>query len=150
MKLSVIGAGYVGLVTAAGLARLGHEVRLGEADGARLALLENGQVPIFEDGLADLLEEARRSRRLSFHGSNVEAASGAGMVFLCLPTPPGARGRADLSFIEGVVDELALTVDSETIFVVKSTVPPGTVVGLRKRLANLGSAAAIVSHPEFL
>ncbi len=59
MKLSVIGAGYVGLVTAAGLARLGHEVRLGEADAARLALLENGQVPIFEDGLAELLDEAR-------------------------------------------------------------------------------------------
>ena len=150
MKLSVIGAGYVGLVTAAGLARLGHQVQLGEADGARLALLENGQVPIFEDGLAELLEEARRSRRLSFHASNIEAASGAQMVFLCLPTPPGARGRADLSFIEGVVDELALNVDAETIFVVKSTVPGGTVVALRKRLANLGGAAAIVSHPEFL
>lgn len=150
MKLSVIGAGYVGLVTAAGLARLGHEVRLGEADGARLALLENGQVPIFEEGLAELLDEARQSQRLSFHASNVEAATGTGMVFLCLPTPPGARGRADLSFIEGVVDELALNVDAKTIFVVKSTVPPGTVVGLRKRLANLGSAAAIVSHPEFL
>ena len=150
MKLSVIGAGYVGLVTAAGLARLGHEVRLGEADAARLALLENGEVPIFEDGLAELIDEARQSRRLSFHGSNGEAASGAAMVFLCLPTPPGARGRADLSFIETVIDELALKVDPRTIFVVKSTVPPGTVVGLRKRLANLGSAAAVVSHPEFL
>ena len=150
MKLSVIGAGYVGLVTAAGLARLGHEVRLGEADAARLALLENGEVPIFEDGLAELIDEARESRRLSFHGSNGDAASGAAMVFLCLPTPPGARGRADLSFIETVIDELALKVDPGTIFVVKSTVPPGTVVGLRKRLANLGSAAAVVSHPEFL
>jgi len=137
-------------VTAAGLARLGHEVRLGEADAARLALLENGEVPIFEDGLAELIDEARQSRRLSFHGSNGEAASGAAMVFLCLPTPPGARGRADLSFIETVIDELALKVDPRTIFVVKSTVPPGTVVGLRKRLANLGSAAAVVSHPEFL
>jgi UDPglucose 6-dehydrogenase len=137
-------------VTAAGLARLGHEVRLGEADAARLALLENGEVPIFEDGLAELIDEARESRRLSFHGSNGDAASGAAMVFLCLPTPPGARGRADLSFIETVIDELALKVDPGTIFVVKSTVPPGTVVGLRKRLANLGSAAAVVSHPEFL
>jgi UDPglucose 6-dehydrogenase len=150
VKLSVIGAGYVGLVTAAGLARLGHDVRLGEADAARLALLENGEVPIFEDGLAELIDEARESGRLSFHGSNGEAASGAAMVFLCLPTPPGARGRADLSFIETVIDELALNVDPGTIFVVKSTVPPGTVVGLRKRLANLGSAAAVVSHPEFL
>jgi UDPglucose 6-dehydrogenase len=150
VKISVIGAGYVGLVTAAGLTRLGHEVRLGEADSARLALLENGQVPIFEDGLADLLDEARQSRRLTFHGSNVDAAIGSRLVFLCLPTPTGARGRADLTFIEGVVDELALNVEPETVFVVKSTVPPGTVVGLRKRLANLGSEAGVVSHPEFL
>ena len=150
MKISVIGAGYVGLVTAAGLAHLGHDVRLGEADSARLALLESGQVPIFEDGLADLLVEARQSHRLSFHGSNADAVKGSRLVFLCLPTPPGARGRADLSFIEGVVDELALTVDPESLFVVKSTVPPGTVIGLRKRLANLGSAAGVVSHPEFL
>ena len=150
MKVSVIGAGYVGLVTAAGLARLGHEVGLGEADPARLALLENGQVPIFEDGLADLLASGRRTGALSFHGSNRDAVNGSRLVFLCLPTPPGARGRADLSFIEGVVDELALIVEPEAVFVVKSTVPPGTVIGLRKRLANLGSAAAVVSHPEFL
>ena len=140
---------YVGLVTARTGARLGHEVRLGEAERARLALLENGEVPIFEDGLAELIDEARESRRLSFHGSNGEAASGAAMVFLCLPTPPGARGRADLSFIETVIDELALKVDPGTIFVVKSTVPPGTVVGLRNRLANLGSAGGRRVPSEF-
>ena len=92
MKLSVIGAGYVGLVTAAGLARLGHEVRLGEADRARLALLENGQVPIFEDGLADLLDEARQSRRLTFHGSNVEAAQGVAPG-LSVPADSARRPR---------------------------------------------------------
>jgi UDPglucose 6-dehydrogenase len=113
-------------------------------------LLEAGETPIFEDGLADLIEEARSSGRLSFHGSNAEAVAGAQLIFLCLPTPTGARGRADLSFIENVVDELALSVEPETLFVVKSTVPPGTVISLRKRLANLGSAAGIVSHPEFL
>ena len=150
MKISVIGAGYVGLVTAAGLARLGHEVRLGEADAARLELLEAGEVPIFEVGLLDLVAEGRQSSQLTFHGSNADAVEGTRLVFLCLPTPPGAGGRADLSFIEGVIDELALSVGSETKFVVKSTVPPGTVAGLRKRLANLGSSAGIVSHPEFL
>ena len=123
----------------------------GRPIAARLALLENGQVPIFEDGLAELLDGGPPHRGGSrFHGSNGEAVKGSRLVFLCLPTPPGARGRADLSFIEGVVDELALNVEPETVFVVKSTVPPGTVVGLRKRLANLGSAAAVVSHPEFL
>ena len=109
MKISVIGAGYVGLVTAAGLARLGHEVRLGEADKNRLALLEAGQVPIFEEGLADLVTEARQSRMLTYFGSNGEAALGSRLVFLCLPTPTGAGGRADLSFIDAVIDELALT-----------------------------------------
>ncbi|MGH8929000.1 MAG: UDP-glucose dehydrogenase family protein, partial [Acidimicrobiia bacterium] len=150
MHVSVIGAGYVGLVTAGGLTRLGHTVRLGEADPARLALLQSGQTPIFEDGLAELIEAATASGLLSFHGSNVEAVNGSRLVFLCLPTPPGAEGRADLGFIEGVVDELALAVEPDALFVVKSTVPPGTVVALRKRLANLGSSAGVVSHPEFL
>ncbi len=148
--IGVIGAGYVGLVTASGLARLGHRVKLGEIDSGRVALLEGGEVPIFEAGLADLMAEVRAGGLLSFHASNLEAVEGAEMVFLCLPTPPGADGRAELRFIHQVIDELALEVDPEAIFVVKSTVPPGTAVGLRKRLADLGSHARLVSHPEFL
>ncbi|MGQ0849279.1 MAG: UDP-glucose dehydrogenase family protein [Actinomycetota bacterium] len=149
-RVAVIGAGYVGLVTATGLATLGHRVVIGEAQPERVDRLRRGETPIFEAGLAELMSAAMAAERLSFHGSNREAVTGAGLVFLCLPTPPGEDGRADLSYVEAVVDELALELGQGARFVVKSTVPPGTVVALRKRLANLGSEAGIVSHPEFL
>lgn len=150
MNVAVIGAGYVGLVTAGGLAHLGHRVRVGEMRADRVAMLENGEVPIFEHGLDELLARGRRLGLLSFHISNKEAVAGCELVFLCLPTPQGEDGRADLSYVEGVIDELAGVVEEGALFVIKSTVPPGTVVGLRKRLANLGSTAGAVSHPEFL
>lgn len=150
MDIAVIGAGYVGLVTAGGLTYLGHKVRLGEANEERVALLQNGEVPIYEQGLPDLLTRASERDLISYHASNVDAADGAQFVFLCLPTPESADGRADLRYIHAVVDQLATEVREDTIFVVKSTVPPGTVADLRKRLADLGSAARLVSHPEFL
>ncbi|MFQ5523148.1 MAG: UDP-glucose dehydrogenase family protein [Acidimicrobiia bacterium] len=150
MDIAIIGAGYVGLVTGAGLANLGHRVRLGEANPDRVVVLQKGEVPIYEQGLSDLLARARERDLISFHDSNVEAAQGAQFIFLCLPTPEGDDGRADLRFVRQVTDELANEVDDEAIFVIKSTVPPGTVAELRKRLADLGSPAHIVSHPEFL
>ncbi len=150
MKVSIIGAGYVGLVTGAGLASLGHTIRLGEANPDRVALLQTGEVPIFEDGLPELVDRAIKGDLLSFHNSNTEAAAGADLVFLCLPTPERPDGRANLEFVESVIDELATELDESALFVVKSTVPPGTVASLAKRLADLGSSAGIVSHPEFL
>lgn len=150
MQVAIIGAGYVGLVTGGGLASLGHRVRLGEADPDRVARLESGDVPIFEKGLPDLLSRGSERELISYHTSNIEAVVGAELVFLCLPTPAGDDGRADLGLINAVVDELANEVADDAIFVIKSTVPPGTVAGLRKRLADLGSSARIVSHPEFL
>lgn len=150
MNVSIIGAGYVGLVTAAGLSNLGHTVRLGEADAGRVASLEAGEVPIFEAGLPELLASAVDKGLISFHGSNAEAVQGSDLVFLCLPTPERPDGRADLQYVESVVDELANVVPDDTLLVIKSTVPPGTVASLRKRLADLGSGARVVSHPEFL
>jgi UDPglucose 6-dehydrogenase len=150
MQVSIIGAGYVGLVTGAGLASLGHSVRLGEADADRVAKLESGEMPIFEHGLPELVERAREREALSFHNSNVDAVAGAELVFLCLPTPEGSDGRANLDYVEGVVDELANELQDGALFVIKSTVPPGTVTSLNKRLADLGSPSGIVSHPEFL
>lgn len=150
MQIAIIGAGYVGLVTAGGLANLGHTIRLGEVDVARVAGLERGEVPIYEQGLPDLLGRASERSLLSYHTSNRDAARGAELVFLCLPTPEGDDGRADLSFIDMVIDELANEVGDGVLFVIKSTVPPGTVASLRKRLADKGSPAGIVSHPEFL
>jgi UDPglucose 6-dehydrogenase len=150
MDIAIIGAGYVGLVTGAGLASLGHRVRLGESSPERVEQLQNGEVPIFERGLPELLAAATDNGLLSFHGSNLEAAAGAALVFLALPTPEAPDGRADLRYVHQVIDELATEVGEGTIFVVKSTVPPGTVASLRKRLADLGSPATIVAHPEFL
>ncbi|MFP4553401.1 MAG: UDP-glucose dehydrogenase family protein [Actinomycetota bacterium] len=150
MDVAIIGAGYVGLVTGAGLANLGHKVRVGEANAERVAQLEAGEVPIFEQGLPDLLNRAVEHETISYHNSNVEAVKGVGMVFLCLPTPESEDGRADLTFVHGVIDELANEVGDDTLFVIKSTVPPGTSAELRKRLADLGSPARLVSHPEFL
>jgi UDPglucose 6-dehydrogenase len=150
MDIAVIGAGYVGLVTAGGLTSLGHRVRLGEADPERVAALVAGETPIYEEGLPELLTNGRDQGLLTFHVSNPEAVAGVDFVFLCLPTPEGENGRADLRFINAVIDELATQVDEGVTFVVKSTVPPGTVAGLRKRLADRGSGARIVAHPEFL
>lgn len=150
MDLAIIGAGYVGLVTGTGLASLGHRVRLGEANQDRVAMLQEGGVPIFEEGLPELMAKTTASGALTFHASNKEAVAGSRLVFLALPTPEADDGRADLRFVHSVLDELANEVDEGTIFVVKSTVPPGTVASLRKRLADLGSSASILSHPEFL
>jgi len=150
VDVAIIGAGYVGLVTGAGLANLGHRVRIGEANAERVSQLEAGDVPIYEHGLPDLLSRATEREMLSFHSSNVEAVEGAELVFLCLPTPESEDGRADLSYVHAVIDELANEVGEEAVFVVKSTVPPGTAASLRKRLADLGSSARLVSHPEFL
>jgi UDPglucose 6-dehydrogenase len=150
MNIAIIGAGYVGLVTGGGLASLGHRVRIGEANADRVEFLRSGGVPIYEQGLPDLLSRARERGLLSFHTSNKEAIEGASFVFLALPTPEGDDGRAELKYVHAVIDELANEVDENTLFVVKSTVPPGTVASLRKRLADQGSPAQIVSHPEFL
>lgn len=150
MDVAVIGAGYVGLVTGAGLANLGHRIRIGEANADRVAQLEAGEVPIYEHGLPELLSRAVERGKISYHSSNVEAVDGAEMVFLCLPTPESEDGRADLGYVHGALDELANEVGDGAVFVIKSTVPPGTVASLRKRLADLGSPAHIVSHPEFL
>lgn len=150
MEVAVIGAGYVGLTTGAGLANLGHRVRLGEANPDRVAMLEAGEVPIYEQGLPDLLSRAIERETISFHTSNREAVDGAALVFLAVPTPESEDGRADLSYVHSVIDELANVVPDDVIFVIKSTVPPGTAASLRKRLADLGSSAGLVSHPEFL
>jgi UDPglucose 6-dehydrogenase len=113
-------------------------------------MLQAGNVPIYEQGLPDLLARAIERETISFHTANATAVDGADLVFLCLPTPEGPDGRADLSFIHAVVDELANEVGEDSLFVIKSTVPPGTVASIRKRLADRGSPARVISHPEFL
>lgn len=150
MKVTVIGAGYVGLVQSAGLTHLGHSVRLGEASHDRIDELEQGRLPIYEPGLHELFERALANQLISFHADNHAAVEGADVVFLALPTPPDGDGRADLSIIESVVRDLAPSLTSSMILVVKSTVPVGTNARLRSLLDEAGCSASVVSNPEFL
>jgi len=150
MNVAVIGAGYVGLVQAAGLTHLGHTVRLGESSRERVDELNARKIPIYEPGLVELIERAFDNNLLTIHESNVDAVTGAEVVFLTLPTPPGADGYADLRIVESVVDELAVNLDDDQIIVTKSTVPVGTALSIRERLRAGGCRAGVVSNPEFL
>lgn len=150
MQVAVIGAGYVGLVTGAGLAYLGHTVRLGERDPEKLETLAAGKVPFFEVGLDRLLEEGIENKLLSFHSDNKEAAEGARVVFIALPTPPDEDGSADTSYIEGALDELGPLLVPGTVVVLKSTVPVGSVARFQARLDGFGVEATVISNPEFL
>lgn len=150
MDISVIGAGYVGLVTAAGLTALGHRVRVGEADRARLSILRAGGVPLHEAGLTQLLTDTMTSGLLTFHGDNNEAVAGVRVVIIALPTPPTADGAADLGTIESALGEMADALCPGVVVVMKSTVPVGSVARFQECLDALGVDATVVSNPEFL
>jgi UDPglucose 6-dehydrogenase len=146
--IGVIGAGWVGLVTAACLADLGHEVVLGDVDATRIADLEAGRVPIHEPGLGELLD--RNRGRLRFTTSSAEVFERAGLAFVCVGTPPTYSGDADLSAVWQVVDELPEARDG-LVLIMKSTVPPGTGEQVRAWLDARGLChVGYVSNPEFL
>ncbi|MFQ5967472.1 MAG: UDP-glucose dehydrogenase family protein [Acidimicrobiia bacterium] len=148
--VTVIGAGYVGLVTAAGLAGLGHRVRVGEADEERASQLSQGYVPIFEPDLERLVRDGVEQELLSFHTSNSEAVSGADVVFIAVPTPEGENGAADLSIIEHVMGEIGGHLEPEALVVMKSTVPVGSTGRFQEELRRLGAEVVVLSNPEFL
>lgn len=147
-KLVVIGAGYVGLTSAACLAHLGHNVCCTDTNVDRIERLRNGDVPIVEDKLAELVREGLGSGRLSFACDNASAVEGADAVFLCVPTPQGADGRADMSYIEGAAREIGQYLSPESIVVNKSTVPVGSTRVVERALQR--ADVAVVSNPEFL
>ena len=150
METAVIGAGYVGLVQAAGLAALGHRVRVGERSRERLAMLDAGEVPIYEPDLDRLMSEGVASGLLSFHGSNVDAVASAAVVFIAVPTPPAPDGSADTTIVEAVVDEIAPTLTNGALVVMKSTVPVGSAKRFQSALDDAGAKATVLSNPEFL
>lgn len=150
MRVTVIGAGYVGLVQSAGLAHLGHTVRLAESRPSRIEALVNGKLPIYEPGLQEMFTRAREHNLISLHSDNHEAVQGADVIFLALPTPPDGDGRADLTIIEDAVRDLAPVLEPSMILVVKSTVPVGTNARLSSILDEYDCAASVVSNPEFL
>ena len=147
MKVAVFGAGYVGLVTGACLAELGHEVVVRDVVGEKVEALRAGRVPIHEPGLDALLE--RNRERLHFTMDVREAVEGAEVVYIAVGTPPTYSGDADLSAVWTVVDELP-QVDDRIVVAMKSTVPVGTGRAVRHRLDDRGlENVGYASNPEF-
>ncbi|OFW50579.1 MAG: nucleotide sugar dehydrogenase, partial [Actinobacteria bacterium RBG_16_67_10] len=147
MRVAVFGAGYVGLVTGACLAELGHDVVIRDVVVERIEALRRGEVPIHEEGLDELL--ARNGERLTFTTEVDEAVDGADVVYVAVGTPPTYSGDADLSAVWTVVDELP-RVDRRIVIAMKSTVPVGTGRTVRHRLDDRGlTNVGYVSNPEF-
>ena len=152
MKISVIGAGYVGLTTAACLAQIGHDVFCSESDVEKLSKLQNGVMPLFEPYLEDVIKGVRKAGRLHF-GSTEEAIVWGDVIFICVGTPPLANGDADLSAIEGVARVIAKRATGYRLVIEKSTVPVQTGAQLRKHLSvhsTNGLRYDVASNPEFL
>ena len=147
MKIAVFGAGYVGLVTGACFADLGHDVVVRDIVDQRIDALRRGEVPIHEEGLGELID--RNHERLSFTTNVAEAVEGVEVVYVAVGTPPTYSGDADLSAVWTVVDELPAT-DHRIVLAMKSTVPVGTGRTVRHRLDDRGLAnVGYVSNPEF-
>jgi len=145
--IGVIGTGYVGLVTAAGFAELGSEVWCVDIDAAKIERLRAGETPIYEPGLEELL--AKNSERLHFSTDLSEALAHARLLFVAVGTPPTYSGDADLSAVNAVID--AIPASNEHALVMKSTVPSGTGVSVRRMFAEHGKdGLGYVSCPEFL
>ena len=150
MQVAVIGAGYVGLVHAGGLVRLGHRVCVGEQDRAKVRALRSGELSIYEPGLDALIAEGTATGRLSFHASNNEAVGGARVVFLTLPTPSATDGSVDTTILYHAVDRLAGALSHGAVLAIKSTVPVGTAERVRRIPAISDRGVRVVSNPEFL
>ncbi len=146
--VAVIGVGYVGLPTAATLAHLGHRVVCADVDPAKVALLQTGEVPFVEDRLGELVREGLAAGRLQFVTGASAAVGGAEFVFLCVPTPQGEDGAADLSYVEAVAAEIAPHLAPGSVIVNKSTVPVGSTLVVERVLGRRD--VTVVSNPEFL
>ena len=148
IAIAIIGTGYVGLTTGACLAHLGHQVVCADVDPEKIAKLQNGVIPIVELGLAELVAEGVAAGRLSFVVGSVEAAKSCDIAFLCVPTPQGEDGSADLSYVQRAAEEIAAVLPFEAIVVNKSTVPVGSTKVVERALKR--PDVKVVSNPEFL
>ena len=156
MKVSVIGSGYVGLVTGACLAEVGNQVLCLDVDPAKIALLQGGGVPIYEPGLEDMIRRNAAAGRLSFTTDVAAAARFGEIQFIAVGTPPDEDGSADLQYVLAAARGIARHIERPTVVVDKSTVPVGTADRVRDAmaatLAERGAdiAFSVVSNPEFL
>lgn len=152
MKIAVVGTGYVGLVSGTCFAESGNHVTCIDIDSAKVEKMKNGFVPIYEPGLETLFERNTKHGRLHFTTDLAAGIQDARIIFLALPTPPGADGSADLSFVLKVADDLSRIITDYKVIVDKSTVPVGTAEKVEAVLAQHLSKDLfdVVSNPEFL
>ncbi len=153
MKLTIIGTGYVGLVSGTCFAEGGHEVICVDRDAEKVKMLQAGGMPIYEPGLAELVKKNAAAGRLRFTASTQEGVDKSDVIFIAVPTPPQPDGAVDLSFIEGVSREIAGAMTAYKIIVDKSTVPVKTgekVTETIKRYCKAKVDFDVVSNPEFL
>ncbi|SDM54461.1 UDP-glucose dehydrogenase family protein [Sediminibacillus halophilus] len=153
MNIAVIGTGYVGLVTGVCLAEIGHSVTCLDIDEEKIALLNHGKSPIFEEGLEDLLEKNLQCGRLDFTTDYWEGLAGKEVIYLAVGTPETADGSADLTFIEAAGRAIAAHLKQNAVIVTKSTVPVGTNQSIKRMIESALAEPVhirIVSNPEFL
>jgi UDPglucose 6-dehydrogenase len=150
-KITVVGTGYVGLVTGTCFAETGNQVICVDIDQKKVEKMKNGIIPIYEPDLDTLFERNIKANRLSFTTSLEDGIKDAEIIFLALPTPPGEDGSADLSYILGVAEHLGKIMTDYKVIVDKSTVPVGTAEKVHAAIAeNAKTDFAVVSNPEFL
>ncbi|MBS1904827.1 MAG: UDP-glucose/GDP-mannose dehydrogenase family protein [Bacteroidetes bacterium] len=151
MNISIIGTGYVGLVTGAGLAETGHTVTCMDIVAEKIEMLRKGDIPIYEPGLEEIVSFNASEGRLKFTTSYEEAVENAKVIFFALPTPQGDDGAADLSRVMQCAETVAKLIKEPKVIVNKSTVPVGTAEKVKKIFeANTSISVEVVSNPEFL
>jgi UDPglucose 6-dehydrogenase len=152
MKIAMIGTGYVGLVSGACFADLGHHVVCVDTDRTKIEKLRRGEIPIYEPGLDDIVERNIKADRLSFTSDTAEAVPGRDAIFICVGTPPRDDGEADLSYVHAAARGIAPHISAYTVVVNKSTVPVGTGTEVERiiRTANPKAEFDVASNPEFL
>jgi UDPglucose 6-dehydrogenase len=151
MKISVIGSGYVGLVTGACLAESGNDVICMDVDVRKIGMLLSGNVPIYEPGLEELIKHNTASGRLSFTADMAKAVRGADLIFIAVGTPPGEDGSADLKYVLAAAASIGKHLNGYKVVINKSTVPVGTGDKVRAAIAaHTRKKFDVVSNPEFL
>jgi UDPglucose 6-dehydrogenase len=151
MKISVIGTGYVGLVTGTCLAESGNDVVCMDIDARKIELLNSGGVPIYEPGLEELIKRNATDGRLSFTTDMAKAVKGSDVIFIAVGTPPGEDGSADLQYVLAAAREIGAHMNGYKVVVNKSTVPVGTGDKVRAAVASKTKRSFdVVSNPEFL
>jgi len=153
VRIVVVGTGYVGLVSGAGLADFGNEVLCVDVDRSKIDLLERGEIPFYEPGLKDLVARNVRERRLRFSTSLEQATRWGEVIFICVGTPPRRNGTADMRAVYDVARSVGQAMPGYRLIVQKSTVPVGTgdhVRAILKKHAKRGVSFDVASNPEFL